>query len=476
MIKIQFVCTLLSDIILNQNAGSKEKQSTLDFIPGNVFLGIAAGSLYSDLSADEAMVLFHSGRVRYGDAHPLYEKNRSLRIPAALYYKKGESLTGEGAYVMYKWSPGDSQPKQCRNGFYSFLSQNRCVEVESSTNVAIKSAYDRVMRCSQDEKMYAYESLNKGMRYAFEIECDETVDSRLIDRMKAALVGKRHVGHSKTSQYGLVRIDLKDFESIESRQVHEDDLAVVYADGRLIFIDESGTPTFRPSAQLLGFGRGVEIDWEKSQLRTFQYAPWNAKRHNPDTDRCGIEKGSVFVVKLNGTDSPTESRYVGSYNNEGFGKVIYNPGFLMADDEGKSVLVFKNGIKVEDKTVTGMNVCGSMNPALIKKVKAMANEQTDVYGTVNDFVNRNKNDFKQGDDRFASQWGYIRTLVETSDDYGSFKNALVDYLGHGIAAEKWRYKFDFKKNLNELMDSLSENNWREVMTNLAAEMAKQCKK
>ena len=49
MVKMKFTCTLLSDVILNQNAGSKERQSTLDFIPGNVFLGIAAGKLYGSL-------------------------------------------------------------------------------------------------------------------------------------------------------------------------------------------------------------------------------------------------------------------------------------------------------------------------------------------------------------------------------------------------------------------------------------------
>lgn len=476
MNKLKFVCTFLSDVILNQKAGSKEQQSTLDFIPGNVFLGIVASRLYSSLSAEEAMRLFHSGEVRFGDAHPLCEGNRSLRIPAVLYYRKGDKLTDDGAYVMYKWNPGDSQPKQCRNGFYAFLKDNRCVEAETDKSVAIKSAYDSEMRCSQDEQMYAYESLNKGMRFAFEIEVDDTVDRGLVEKMTAALVGKRHVGHSKTSQYGLVSIALENFDGVESRRVHEEDVAVVYADGRLIFIDESGMPTFRPTAQLLGFGKGAEIDWKKSQLRTFQYAPWNAKRHNPDTDRCGLEKGSVFVVNLKGTDSPTESQYVGCYNNEGFGKVIYNPEFLKYEADGKSVLKFISGKSERNSTAGSSNDGSGLNCVLVKRTLVAAKGKSDIYAVVNSFVEKNKNEFRKEDERFASQWGYIRSLAETMTDLSAFKDALDYYLSHGVAAEKWKFKFDFKKNLNELLSSLGEKNWREIMINLAAEMAKQCKK
>lgn len=473
MNKLKFVCTLLSDVILNQKAGSKEQQATLDFIPGNVFLGIAASRLYSNLSPEDAMRLFHSGEVRFGDAHPLYDGKRSMRIPAVLYYRKGEKLTDDGAYVMYKWDPGDSQPKQCRNGFYAFLNDNQCLEVKLGTSVAIKSAYDRDKRCSKDEKMYAYESLNKGLRYAFEIEYDDTVDEKTINSLKAALVGKRHVGHSKTSQYGLVSIALEDFYCVESQQVLEDDMAFVYADGRLIFIDESGMPTFRPTAQSLGFRNGAKIDWEKSWLRTFQYAPWNAKRHNPDTDRCGLEKGSVFAVNLKGTASPTESRYVGCYNNEGFGKVIYNPEFLKYEADGKSVLDFVDGKEVCSKTFSVVNVSGLMNQTLIMKVKAMAEDKTDMYAKVNEFIEKNAGLFMRDTERFASQWDYIRILAETRSDFREFRNDLKKYLDNGIAADKWKYN---KICLNRFVSKLNNDCWREAMVNLAAEMAKQCKR
>lgn len=512
MNSIKFRCTLLSDIILNSNSGTKEKQATLDFIPGNVFLGIVAGKLYNKLSASDSMEIFHSGKVRFGDAHLLCGNTRTLKIPAALYYKKGEKLIGDGAYVMYKWeNVGDAQPKQCRNGFYAFSENKRCTKVDTDKNksVAIKSAYDRDSRSSKDEAMYSYESLNKGLRFGFEIEYDDTVDTGLISQIREALAGKRHIGHSKTAQYGLVDIEAAVFDDVLSGSTAQGDgIATAYADSRLIFIDECGTPTFQPSAQDLGFGTSATIDWSKSQIRTFQYAPWNAKRHSPDTDRYGIEKGSVFVVNLNGTDSPKVSKYVGSYRCEGFGKVIYNPSFLQSDTEGKSILVFQDGNGTNgsgyghfnnaaptDGTgssdgikCSGNSNCSrtekyplenSLNKNLIKKVKSLAEGKTDTYEIVNKFVRENAKEFKTGGERFASQWGYIRKLAGTCKDLRDCRNKLFDektgYLSHGVAEEKWRYKKQLLENFINKTE-ITEKNWREIMINLASEMSKECKK
>lgn len=476
MVRMKFTCTLLSDIILNQNAGSKEKQSTLDFIPGNVFLGIAASKLYGLLDPERSMAIFHSGKVRFGDAHPLYEGKRTLKIPAVLYYKKGESLTGDGAYVMYKWNPDDGvQPKQCRNGFYAFSGNDGCIEVKTTKNIAIKSAYDRNERRSKDEAMFAYESLGKGMRFAFDVECD---DENLTDIIKKALVGRRHAGHSRTAQYGLVNIQEADFAEIGSLTPYES-FATVYADSRLIFMDAFGNLTFRPTAQDLGFGKDAKIDWDHSQIRIFQYAPWNAKRQVPDADRCGIEKGSVFVINLNGGISPSESAYVGCYKNEGFGKAIYNPEFLKADDTGKSTLIFK-----EDKAKEGMNseanadldtYKSALNQPLMQRLMSLNATKCNIYDIVNEFVSKNARNFRRDDERFASQWGYIKTLAERSENFDTFQEELDKYLSHGVAQDKWQYKrLYLDKFIKEDLKNVA-NCWREIMINLSAEMAKKCK-
>lgn len=472
---LKYKCTLLSDIILTQNAGTKTQQGTLDFIPGNAFLGIAASKLYGTLSPEESLKMFHSGHVRFGDAHPLSGNIRSLRIPAVYYYKKGENLFDDGAYIMYKWNPGDTQPKQCRNGFYTF-DNDSALEIKTDKSVAIKSAYDRDKRRSKDEQMYSYESLRKGLEFGFEVAIDNDSLEKAINE---ALIGKRHIGHSKTSQYGLVEITAdEEFVTFNSKGAGTEKFATVYADGRLIFIDkDSGMPTFQPTAEDLGFGFKATIDWEKSQIRTFQYAPWNAKRQTPDTDRCGIEKGSVFVVELNGTQSPSDSRYIGVYQCEGFGKVIYNPAFLDSDEEGRVPITFTKseadkGTRSEDIFIPA----NSLNTCLLQVLKSrmLSDHQNENYKIVNNMVRKLLPTFKKDGEQFASQWGYIRNLAEKSSDFDKFYKDLQDYLDKGVTKDKWEFKKQelYTQIKNEMVN---DTNWRDIMINLSAEMSKKCK-
>lgn len=471
---LKYKCTLLSDMILTQNAGTKTQQGTLDFIPGNAFLGIAASKLYGTLSQEESLEMFHSGHVRFGDAHPLSGNIRSLRIPAAYYYKKGENLFDDGVYIMYKWNPGDAQPKQCRSGFYTF-NNDSALEIKTDKSVAIKSAYDRDKRRSKDEQMYSYESLRKGLELGFEVEIDNDSLEKAINE---ALIGKRHIGHSKTSQYGLVEITAdEEFVTFNSREAGTEKFATVYADGRLIFIDkDSGMPTFQPTVEELGFGSYAEIDWEKSQIRTFQYSPWNAKRQTPDTDRCGIEKGSVFVVKLNGTQSPSDSRYIGAYQCEGFGKVIYNPAFLDCDKDGKVPLRFTKSDPDKDNRREEITIpANSSNTSLLQVLKSrmISDQQNENYKIVNDMARKLLPTFKKNGEQFASQWGYIRNLAERSSDFDKFYDDLQKYLNDGVAEDKWKFK---KQELYTQIENgkVNDANWRYIMINLSAEMAKKC--
>ena len=382
MKSLKFKCTLLSDIILSQSSSTEGNQKTLDFIPGNNFLGIVASALYNKVETDVAMKIFHSGKVRFGDAHPSVDGIRGLKVPASIYYPK-LGTASEKCYIHHLTDHDNPdikelQLKQCREGFYSFKQTEPFGEpVKTYKGFTIKSAYDSTYRRSEDGKMFGYESLVKGLVLYFDVEVDDDIDSAIIDMLVKTLQGKRLIGRSRTAEFGLVDIKQDDsFVDISSGLASGDEITV-YADGRLIFLDENKELTMHPTAsQLLGLGKDTETDaeilWGKSQIRTFQYSPWNGKRHTYDADRCGIEKGSVFVVKLNGEDSPKKSRYIGSYQNEGFGKVIYNPVFLNESSEGEGISLYKLG-EIDEKNnskesdvdaIKLQNVKFKLNPVL----------------------------------------------------------------------------------------------------------------
>jgi hypothetical protein len=472
---LQFKCKLLTDVVLNQRAATEGNQESLDFIPGSNFLGIAAGTLYKDKSL-ESLTIFHSGKVRFGDAHPAKADKRALRVPAGMFQPK--SSDDKTVYLHHEINDfekvADLQLKQCRKGFYIF-SENKGTKVDVEKSFAIKSAYDREMRRSKDEQMYGYESLQPGSEWLFEVSIDD--DLNIEKEITDALQGTKRIGRSRTAQYGLVKIDVeKSFQTELSVEIT--DHAVVYADARLIFLDEYGLPALQPTAANLGFSGG-EINWNKSQIRTFQYAPWNFKRQARDADRCGIEKGSViYVQKSEDADKLeyTGNGWVGVYQNEGFGKILINPGFLKpSGNNGKALFQLgeaEKGKNKEDKV-------NSVDPLFLyleSRAKQVEKEK-EIYSKVNEFVDRYKDDFTK--EAFASQWGSVRSIAVQNSCNKKLKAALFEdkkgYLTHGVAKDKWEERGrigKFEKFFDELPKEFTDREVQSAIINLSAEMAK----
>lgn len=483
MVELKFKCTLKTDVILNAKSASEGNNNTLDFIPGSVFLGIVAKN-YNSFSDEKASVLFHSGKVRFGDAHPANGNVRSLRIPSQFFVDKIKKTDGD-VYVHYRLNQerhkalreDNIQLKQCRTGFYTFES-NIIKEVNMQKSFAIKSAHDKQLMTSLKKAMYGYESLQKGATLYFTVEIDdkefdvEFYETQIIK----ALSGEAYIGRSRTAQYGLVYLEkVPSFTEYISNK-SESNLTTVYADGRLIFLnEENGLPTYQPTVSQLGLVGG-KIRWDLSQVRTFAYSPWNAKRQAFDTDRCGLEKGSVIVVE--NAECLASSSYIGAYNNEGFGKVIYNPSFLDANNDGVSPLSFEKKDASVAKTY----------PVLLKEEAETdllyflaSKEETykasaAVYKEVHDFVKRYQNTFK--DATFASQWGHIRMLCMQHHDSNDLYDALfadkTGYLLHGVAEIKWSdrgRRYVLKKKCDEIRE-MQIIPLGSFLTNLASQMQK----
>lgn len=502
---LKFKCKLLSDIILNVKSASEGNNQTLDFIPGNNFLGIVAAQLYSQVTADEALDLFHNSTVRYGDAHPAAGKEnkfRTLRVPAAMYYPKpeGESKAEATPYFIsylheFKADGKNMQPKQCRDGFYAFEpGKDIAPKAGTPKAFALKSAYDRTMRRAKDEQLFGYESLQEGMEFYFSVETDKDDYAKKIED---ALTGIRRLGRSRGAQYGLVRIEPCEFSEVQSDTTKSGNIITVYADGRLIFLDDYGQPTFQLTAERLGV-EGGKIDWEKSQIRTFQYAPWNGQRHTYDTDRMGIEKGSVFVVS--GGTVPNPQAAVGSYRNEGFGRVIYNAHFLEPKPNTNGLALYSLGKEEEPGRANTPSVSpDSTDSKLLVYLRRKATDQqtmSEIYKEVNEFVNDNESRFKSA--KFASQWGTIRSIAMAAKDKREMRTELltktrpewdakkgknvekpIAYLTHGTAKEKWdeRGRRDvFKKFFKKLFDKYDDYYMKQAIVNLASQMGKKSNK
>ncbi len=477
MKRLKFKCILKSDIVLSQSSATKNSNKSLDFIPGNNFLGIVARSLYTNTN-DKTFTIFHSGKVKFGDANLSIGNSRGVKVPLAMF--KPKQIKTE--LYIHHHIPNlielrGKQLKQQREGYYVFDADSKvgtCIKV--GKNFKIKSSYDVEHHRSQDNGMYGYESLPKGSTLMFDVEIDDTA-ACYESEIKNALVGIRHLGRSKSAEYGLIEIEeCNTYTEVESYSkgfsIGNDKCISVYADSRLIFLDKNGYPRFTLEPADLGIKEdGAEIDWSKSQIRTFQYSPWNYKRQAFDADRCGIEKGSVIVVKC--STAPCLNAYVGDYCNEGFGKIIYNPYFLAAYEDGKAVYTLKDSEKENYELPKGASDLATPLLQFLNSKKTENDEILNCFDKVNKFVDENKSRFKK--ELFASQWGSIRSLAMVTSDANNLIESVDAYLNHGMASEKWKLN-QRKFKLDNFMNDNKGNNLQNLIINLCSQMAKEFKK
>ncbi|MFA5229810.1 MAG: hypothetical protein WC446_08705, partial [Candidatus Paceibacterota bacterium] len=90
----------MTDIVISAQTATEGEHRSLNFIPGSNFLGILASELYNNTENEtQNYDIFHSGKVRFGDAHILYNNQRSFQVPFSWFYPKGGKLTGDEIFM-----------------------------------------------------------------------------------------------------------------------------------------------------------------------------------------------------------------------------------------------------------------------------------------------------------------------------------------------------------------------------------------
>lgn len=435
MITNYYTCTLLSEVVLNAQTATEGQQASLDYIPGANFLGMVAKQKYDELSAQEAFELFHSGDVCFGDGRMSQKGQPSFKVPASWFFLKGKGLE-DAVYVHHHFSKEQReqfthegiQLKQARVGYF-IPATNQLLEIKK--HYALKSAHDRATRKSADKKMFGYESLPAGTEFTFKVDCQTQEQVKLIDD---GLIGKQHLGRSRTAQYGLVEIAKSETPAEITKSYTTPGEFVLYAVSDWCFEDEYGRPSLQPDGQRdLLLPDGCTICWEKSQIRSRTFAPWNGKRQTREADRVVIEKGSVLVINADATASlPTQANFekgIGLYRAEGLGQVWVNPYFLEADANGK--LVFQLAKEIDDldksEVLFGFVEKHSSDEAIIKMVQARHSEEVQLVEylrIINSFITKHGKLFRA---ITPSQWGAVRNFANKSKT----KKTLLEYL-YGI--------------------------------------------
>ena len=480
MIQLHFTCTLHSDLVLSSSASTEGFYQSLDYIPGNKFLGLVAKA-YDLNNAAQTLDLFHNGSVRFGDAHPVGEDLAySYKVPKVWLLPKGEKL--DVPHYQYQHLTDDLkkqlsengvQLKQVKSGYFTEAGSWLSIDQRFS----IKSAYDRKKYRAKDQQMYGYYALKKGSTWRFKVDLE---DEKYVSLIKNQLVGIKFIGRSSSAEYG--KIEIEEIPSTAQKEILNIDSgeAYLYAVSNLCFYDALGQNTLQPDPILnLNLPEGSKIKWEKSSITYRPYITWNRHRNNRNPDRMIIEKGSVFTVSL---ASPIRSdrflKGIGSHRSEGFGQILINPAFLDENDPATQPLQkievknAKKGWYPVKKGVQDEQLIQYLNGQL-----GARNRLKDIDQIVNDFMVEHLPSFSLVT---ASQWGNVRNIARNVNTGKQLNDLLFDtkfgYFYTGQSEKYWRsVRVDLEKFLKHFSEGIDPQSLPHFVEKLSTEMAKAAK-
>lgn len=456
MKQIHFKVILKSNIIINERSATEGLHTTLSFIPGNNFLGMAASKLYTTLDPEDAFLLFHSGKVRFSDAMPLHQHCIPVMVKPRVWMvekgKKAEDGMRLFSSDLFK-NNSTIQYKPAKGGYFVLeADQTTLVEYFLKKGQTIKTAYNSEKRKSDDAKLFTYQHMEKGSEWMVSVTADDDVSDTLIEKISNSLEGGQRVGRSSSAEFGL--IEMKPIQELKKTVGGrwQKGLNYVYAASRLIFTNPAGEPVLEP--QVLDFGLSAgKLDYTQSQVGFFRYSPYNGKRKVYDTERVGFEKGTVFCINL---DEPVDAdplQFIGSYQHEGFGEVLVNPSFILQTE----LLKIKQSKKDEQNEKESKPAI--QNSPLLKYVrdaKAHSDAEMEIDTLIAGFIKDHSSSLKSIGN---SQWGSIRAmaLAELSKHNAGFKqlhNTICEYINHGIKADAWS-KGNRKGHFDKFLKTLS---------------------
>lgn len=430
MKELRFHIEFLSDIVLPASSNTEGNIEQQEFIAGSNFLGMVA-TKYKDFS--KPFDIFHSGNVRFGDAHVLHHDKATYKMPFSFFHEKLDNTTLYNHHLIKDFSVF-KQLKQKRSGFITVDLE----EVNIDYVYSQKSAYDKQNRRSMDSHMYGYNAMKKGTNWQFVVKIDgiSNEDEKLIiDTLKSS----KRLGKSKSSEYGQVKITyIETKDEIKSPLPYGE--VFLYCNSRLALLDESGNPTY----ELKYLCNGAEINYAKSQIRTSSFTPYNGIRQTKDYERVCINKGSVIVVKsLNDTQLQQIQKGIGAYLSEGFGEIIINPNFLMQKEfELKKV----NPITKQEKIEITSDVA-----IFLAKREQVKKETLDIAKEVAEFIKKNP-----PKEKLNSQWGTIRALTNQAKTTKELYDLIFEKLPEDKPKGFLRSKKAKDKWGNDLIEALEK--------------------
>lgn len=311
---IKLQCTLNNPLVLVQKDKSEQNIESLEYIPGSIIRGIIAADLFK-ADIDKVDDIIFNGNVHFGDGNLVIKNKRAYKAPFSFYKKQSDKNHFYNFNEITNW---EEKTKQNRSGYIVFEEKEGEQELQFKKveyGSAIKSARSEEHKSSEDGGLFVYHYLQEDQTFEFEIFSEDKGHLELIKNILSNQI--YYLGKSKSAEFGgSVQFEIKESSKKDNAAKTGQ---FIYADSNLCFVNEYGDFSTTEIAKELTGNSSAQIDWQKSQLKTRRYAPYNWHRKNWDSERLIIEKGSVIVLK---DEVKILNFKVGCFKNEGFGNIL----------------------------------------------------------------------------------------------------------------------------------------------------------
>jgi hypothetical protein len=244
VVEREYEVTLLSDVAVTANAATQGGHRGLDYLPGSLFLGAAAARWTENKPF--APSFFLSGRVRFLDAFPVQDGQRTVPLP--LSYHKPKEGPWEGAVPCTDPAAEARKGEQWKQWREGFLTPSGAVLQEVPRSTRMKTAVDREKRRSEEGRLFSCESLRRGMVLRMRVQAEDPAD---LERVHSWFDGQElALGRSRSAEYGAVRVQAVQGRSPAAPQPLGDPPRVVLMLASDLALLREGMPVLLPRGRI----------------------------------------------------------------------------------------------------------------------------------------------------------------------------------------------------------------------------------
>jgi CRISPR/Cas system CSM-associated protein Csm3 (group 7 of RAMP superfamily) len=449
LLRISFAAVALEPVILGGTPATTGSHESLDFLTGAALLGAFARDRYEaieKLGDQVAFGVFHSGAVRFGDAHPISASGHAAQpVPASWHFEKGAKLF-EGpqhqpkkldaaklidlAHIRHTES---TPPKQVRGQWLS----GDGTQLNVGKRNHLKSARDSSsFGRPAESQLFAYQSIEEGQRFAGEIHIRrDRIHPAAIECLLTWIKSSPviWIGRSKTAEFGSCRLELlhKPLPLPPSR--HPEKGILLYALSDLCPLGVELIPS--DGKEWHECLAGWTINPERTHVRVRGFSRWNGHRGCPDPAARVLSRGSVIAFDPPGGigfDADLIQRHlnrdgIGLHLQHGLGRILVNPDFASLSSSPIPALELSANLSEKDLVETPL-----VSLAKRRHSQVFFESQADALA----------GGFQQKWNRFIpapapSQWSRLRHLAGSSRDFAEFVARAAKVFDHGAARRVW---------------------------------------